>query len=68
MGNANCCGRETDDTKDTFVFNKYTSEEKAQMIVKIQKVFRGYIARKRVRKLRTTTGRNMIMSEGGEVV
>ena len=49
MGSANCCGREADDAQDTFVFNKYSQEERVAMIIKIQKVFRGYLARKRVR-------------------
>lgn len=48
MGQANCCGRETDDTQDTFVFNKLSNEERIAMVIKIQKVFRGYLARKRV--------------------
>ena len=67
MGSANCCSREPEDQGQTFHLGA-SHDDKIAMVIKIQKVFRGFLARKRVGAMRATmVSRNFVMSEG-EVV
>ena len=70
MGEAmSCCGKDEEDTNDfktDLPFAKdLGSPDKIRMIVKIQSLFRGFKARQRVRRIRSSGGQQSMMDKLG---
>ncbi len=67
MGGAcGTCVREGE-ARNEFEIPVLSHEEKAHQVVKIQRVFRGFLARKRVRQIRGMNSRHFISTEGDPV-
>lgn len=65
MGNSlACCGKNEADPNnlDTGKLNQYNGPAKLRSIIRIQSIFRGFMARKRVKALKETSGVKSMMN------